>query len=79
MIDMPSGRTLKAARTMAGLTAKQLANAAGIDASTLSRLEAGGINAVSGRVYQSVINALKRAGVDIIDGNTLRLTERPRR
>jgi transcriptional regulator with XRE-family HTH domain len=76
---MPSGRTLKAARTLAGLTAAQLADAAGIDASTLSRLEAGGINAVSGRVYASVIDALKKAGVEVIDGNTLRAIKKPRR
>lgn len=76
---MPSGRTLKAARTLAGLTAAQLADAAGIDASTLSRLEAGGINAVSGRVYAAVIDALRKAGVEVIDGNTLRAIKKPRR
>jgi transcriptional regulator with XRE-family HTH domain len=78
MIEMPGGRTIKAARTLLGWTAKQLADAAGIDASTLSRLEAGGITAVSGRVYDAVINALKKAGVEI-EGDTLRLTKKPRR
>jgi hypothetical protein len=34
---------------------------------------------VSGRVYASVIDALKKAGVEVIDGNTLRAIKKPRR
>lgn len=75
---MPTGRAIKAGRVLAGLTGMQLAKAAGIDASTLSRLEKSGIAAVSGKVYERVINALKHAGVEI-EGTTLRLTRKPRR
>ena len=75
---MPGGRTIKAGRVLAGLTAKQLAKAAGIDPSTLSRLESHGIGAVSGRNYEAVINALKHAGVEI-EGGTLKLARKPRR
>jgi hypothetical protein len=76
----PSPRPLPAIRTLSpqNLTGKQLAKAAGIDASTLSRLETSGIRAVSGRVYEAVLDALKHAGVEI-EGNMLRLTKKPRR
>jgi hypothetical protein len=46
--------------------------------STLSRLEQAGIAAVSGRAYEAVIEALKRAGVEI-EGTTLKLIKKPRR
>jgi transcriptional regulator with XRE-family HTH domain len=78
MIEMPGGRTIKAARVLAGLTAQQLAKMADIDAATLSRLESHGISAVSGKTFERVINALKQAGVEI-EGATLRLTKKPRR
>jgi len=52
--------------------------AAGIDPSTLTRLEKSGVSAVSGRVYENVLNALKHAGVEI-EGTSLRLTRKPRR
>jgi transcriptional regulator with XRE-family HTH domain len=78
MVEMPTGRAIKAGRVLAGLTAAELAEQAGIDASTLSRLEKSGITAVSGKVYNAVINALKHAGVEI-EGTMLRLTKKPRR
>jgi transcriptional regulator with XRE-family HTH domain len=63
---------------LAGLTARQLADKAGIDAATLSRLETHGVSAVSGKTFELVIGALKAAGVEI-EGTTLRLTKKPRR
>jgi hypothetical protein len=36
------------------------------------------VDAESGRVYESVLNALKHAGVEI-EGTTLKLTKKPRR
>lgn len=75
---MPGGRTIKAGRVLAGLSAKQLAKAAGIDPATLSRLEQSGISAVSGKTYEAVIDALKHAGVEI-EGTTLKLVKKPRR
>ncbi|MGB8671496.1 MAG: hypothetical protein WCD29_17200, partial [Pseudolabrys sp.] len=47
-------------------------------AATLSRLESHGISAVAGKTFEHVINALKQVGVEI-EGNTLRLTKKPRR
>jgi hypothetical protein len=55
-----------------------LAKAAGIDPATLSRLEASGISALSGKTYEAVIDAMKHAGVEI-EGTTLRLVKKPRR
>lgn len=75
---MPGGRTIKAGRVLAGLTGRQLAKLADIDAATLSRLESHGISAVSGKTFERVIEALKHAGVEI-EGVTLRLTKKPRR
>jgi transcriptional regulator with XRE-family HTH domain len=71
-------RAIKAGRVLAGLTGRQLAKAAGIDPATLSRLEASGISALSGKTYEAVIDAMKHAGVEI-EGTTLRLVKKPRR
>jgi transcriptional regulator with XRE-family HTH domain len=78
MVEMPGGRAIKAARVLAGLTGKQLAELAKIDPSTLSRLETLGISAVSGKNYEAVLKALSKAGVEI-EGDTLRLARKPRR
>jgi transcriptional regulator with XRE-family HTH domain len=78
MVDMPTGRAIKAARVLAGLTGKELADKAGIDPSTLSRLETGGIGVVSGKNYQAVLDALKRSGVEV-EATTIRLIGKPRR
>jgi Helix-turn-helix domain len=74
----PSPGPFLAGRVLAGLTARQLAKMADIDAATLSRLETHGISAVSGKTFERVIDALKQAGVEI-EGTTLRLVRKPRR
>lgn len=65
---MPDGKTIKAARALAGLTARELAQRAHIDPSSLSRLERSGSAAVSGRVLDAVIKALRSAHIEI-EGN----------
>jgi transcriptional regulator with XRE-family HTH domain len=74
---MPTGRAIKAARVLAGLNGKELAKLAGIDPSTLNRLELKGITGKSVRSYNAVIKALAKLGVEI-EGTTIRLVEKPR-
>jgi transcriptional regulator with XRE-family HTH domain len=78
MVDMPTARAIKAARVLAGLTGAELAKRAGIDPGTLSRLENGGVAAVSGKNFEAVINALRKAGVEV-EGTTIKLVGKPRR
>jgi transcriptional regulator with XRE-family HTH domain len=78
MVDMPGGQIIRAARVLARLTAEQLAERAGIHPSTLTRLERGGISAVSGKNYEAVITALRKAGVEV-EGTNIRLVGKPRR
>jgi len=77
---LPSGNALKAARALAGLKAAELARMAGIDASTISRLEGAGPKPVRG--YAGTVDAVQRAlrsrGVEITE-NGVQLVKRPRR
>jgi transcriptional regulator with XRE-family HTH domain len=79
MVEMPTGNMIKAARALAGLTARELATKAQIDPSSLSRLERSGSTAVSGRVLKAVIDALRAAHVEIESDTVLRLLKKPRR
>jgi len=75
--DMPSGNLLVAARHAAGLTQAELAHAAGIDPSTLSRTETAGTKRVCGKTENlvKILEALRAAGVELlVDG--LRLVPR---
>ena len=60
---------LRAARALAGLKASQLANMAGIDASTVSRLEGSGRKRVGGHAetVDRVVRTLAQRGVEITD------------
>ena len=76
---MPTGHELRAARTLIGWQARQLAKAAGVDAATVSRLEGAGKKPVHGlaTTVSKVVSALERAGV-VIEPGVVRLTRRPR-
>jgi transcriptional regulator with XRE-family HTH domain len=78
---LPTGHLLRAARIMAGLKAGELAGMAGIDASTLSRMERSGRGKVRGQApkVDAVITVLKKHGVEIIEDYGVQLTKKPRR
>jgi transcriptional regulator with XRE-family HTH domain len=63
-----------------GLTQVELAKAAGIDASTLSRMENSGAKPVKAlsQNLEAVLEALRKAGVELPDENTIRLVKRRR-
>lgn len=72
-----SGRLLAAGRVLAGMSVRQLAEAAGIDKATLNRLEQSGMieiaptegrrtGMVSGRVWAAIVAALRNADVEIV-------------
>jgi DNA-binding XRE family transcriptional regulator len=77
---VPSGDLLAAARRAIGLRQAELARLAGIDASTLSRMEGSGskpVHALSQNL-EAVLEALRKAGVELPDENTIRLVKRRR-
>ena len=63
---MPSGRILKAARALAGLKSAELAKLAGVDPTTISRLESTGGRPVKGyaSTIETVRQVLKEHGVE---------------
>jgi transcriptional regulator with XRE-family HTH domain len=77
---LPTGNLLRAARALAGLKAGQLADLAGVDASTISRLESAGTGRVRGQAQtvDDVTRALKAKGVEIFETG-VRLIEKPTR
>lgn len=76
---LPTGNMMRAARALAGLTSVELARLAGIDQSTISRMEMFGRKTVGGHAgtVDSVMKALREKGVEITDDG-VRLTRRPR-
>ena len=66
-MSLPTGRQIKAARILLGIEQRQLAEQAGINPATLSRMENSDDNVVrgQGRSIQAVIDALDRNGVEI--------------
>ena len=74
---MPSGLEIKAARVLLGLEQAEVAKAAKVDASTLSRIEAAGTEPPGGlsRNVQAVIAVLEQRGVEFIENGVRR---RPR-
>jgi transcriptional regulator with XRE-family HTH domain len=76
---VPTGDMLAAARRLVGLRQTELAKAAGLDASTLSRMEGAGnkpVKALSQNL-EAVLDALRRAGVEIEDDG-IRMVRRRR-
>jgi transcriptional regulator with XRE-family HTH domain len=77
---VPSGDLIAAARRAVGLSQIELARAAGIGQSTLSRMEGSGskpVHALSQNL-EAVLEALRKAGVELPDENTIRLVKRRR-
>lgn len=69
----PSGRQIAAARALLGLSPSQVAEAAGIAAEDLTKVEAGG----EGIAVAAVRAALEAAGIDFIDGGSPGVRLRP--
>ena len=67
VMQMPSGRQLKAARILAGLEQAELARLAKVHITTIVRLEGFGAESVRGQsgTITAVVNALAKAGVDL--------------
>jgi transcriptional regulator with XRE-family HTH domain len=76
---VPNGWLLKAARIAVGVHQAQLAREAGLDPSTLSRIENSGAKPVSAtaRNLEALLEVLRRHGVEVLDDG-LRLTKRRR-
>ncbi len=70
---LPTGNMLRAARALAGLRGTELAKMAGVDASTVSRLESSRAKSVRGQAetVDRVIHALLRRGVRITEDGVL--------
>jgi transcriptional regulator with XRE-family HTH domain len=78
-MKMPTGRLLAAARHAAGLKQADLAREAGIDQTTLSRMESAGAKPVGGgtRNLDRVLDALRRHGVEL-EEDSIRIVRRRR-
>jgi DNA-binding transcriptional regulator YiaG len=78
-MKIPSGNMVAAARHAAGLSQSQLAKAAGVDSSTVSRMETCGVDPVGGKVknLQAVLEALRRHGVEL-EEDSIRIVRRRR-
>jgi hypothetical protein len=76
-MKVPSGRLLAAGRRVAGQA--DLVREAGIDPTTLSRMESAGADPVRGstRNLQAVLDALRKHGVEI-DEDSIRLVKKRR-
>lgn len=76
---LPTGREIKAARILIGLDQRQLASAAKLNTSTLSRMEQSGAETARGqsRSIQALVDALAKHGAEIVeDGIRLRRKKR---
>jgi transcriptional regulator with XRE-family HTH domain len=64
---MPTGNQLRAGRVLAGLEQRHLAKLAGLDITTISRMERSGDSSVRGFAtnVEKVVIALERSGVEI--------------
>ena len=78
---LPTGRQLSAARVLAGLDQKQLAKLAGLDPSTVSRMEASDLAVARGhgRNIEAVLIALEKKGVTIAADGSIQQSGKPRR
>jgi transcriptional regulator with XRE-family HTH domain len=77
-MKVPNGWLLVAARSAVGLTQAEVARVAGIDPTTLSRMENAGEKPVGGRTenLQAVLEALRSRGVEVLEDG---LRVKPRR
>ena len=77
MYSLESGPQLRAARAMAGLDRRQLANAAGVAVQTVRRLEGLGRIRATTTTVESLQRALEAAGVEFLPGRGVRPREQP--
>jgi transcriptional regulator with XRE-family HTH domain len=79
-MKVPTGRLLAAARHAAGLKQSELARDAGLDQTTLSRIEAAGAKPVKATTknLDAVLDALRRHGVEV-DEDSIRIVGKPKR
>jgi transcriptional regulator with XRE-family HTH domain len=77
---LPTGYLITAARHAVGLSQAELARAAGIDPTTLSRIETAGPKPPGGKTANliAVIDALRAAGVEVLEDG-LRLVPKGKR
>ncbi len=66
---LTTGNQIKAARALAGMGQKSLADAASVGINTIRNFEASGKEAVQGRIgtLEAIRNALFKAGVELLD------------
>jgi transcriptional regulator with XRE-family HTH domain len=79
-VKLPTGHQLAAARALAGLQQQQLAKLAGVNPSTVNRMEASGAETARGQIrsVQAVIDALAKRGVEITTDGGVRPIEKKR-
>jgi transcriptional regulator with XRE-family HTH domain len=79
-MKVPTGRMLAAARHAAGLKQAELASDAGLDQTTLSRMEGAGAKPVNAttRNLDAVLTTLRRHGIEV-DEDTIRIVRKGRR
>jgi transcriptional regulator with XRE-family HTH domain len=75
---LPYGYQLRAGRTLIGWSQEDLAKAAGIDVTTLLRMEKAGFNPVRSRNLHEVLVALAKAGVELTERGVV-FVGKPRR
>jgi transcriptional regulator with XRE-family HTH domain len=77
-MTLPTGNMMRAARALAGLKAAELAKLAGVDQSTISRLETFGRKTVAGHAgtVEAVVRVLRSRGVEITEDGGVRPVKR---
>lgn len=66
---LTTGNQLKAARALAGMEQKEVAEAAGVNVNTIRNMEASAASPIAGRAQsvQAVQRALERAGIEFLN------------
>ena len=77
---MPKGWEIRAGRSLLGWNTRELAKRAGVDLSTIYRVEASGNKSArgQGRTLENLITTLEKHGVEFIEDG-VRLVRKPRR
>jgi transcriptional regulator with XRE-family HTH domain len=77
---MPRGYEIRAGRSLLGWDTRELAKRAGVDLSTVYRVEASGSQSVRGqwRTLEKLINTLEKQGVEFIEDGVRLIRKRGR-
>jgi transcriptional regulator with XRE-family HTH domain len=80
-LRIPTGREIAAARTLAGLHQQDLAERAGLNVGTVSRMELSGADLARGHAsnVQRVLDSLREAGVEITETGIRLIEGKPKR